>query len=94
MAVRIDNVSATTTAADATLTGVTDYVLVTNVGGGGKVYFRVDGVTAVAAADENHALPAVGGASKKVSVPRKGGTTTVSVVASAATEVTVEAVDF
>lgn len=94
MAVRIDNISATTTAADATLTGVTDYVLVTNVAGAGRVYFRTDGTTAVAGADENYALPAVGGASKRVSVARKSGTTTVSVIASATTEVTVEAVDF
>lgn len=93
MAVRIDNISATTAAADATLTSPCDQVLVTNVGGAGKVYFRADGTTAVAGADENFALPAVGGASRTVSVPRKGGSTVISVIASATTEVTVEAID-
>ena len=93
MAIRIANITATISAANATLTGKGEFISVTNVGGGGKVYFRLDGTTAVAAADENFALPAVGGAFRTVNLPRTSGSTVVSVIASASTEVTVELED-
>ena len=86
MAVQIDRVTATTTAADSTFTGVGGWVTVTNLDAGGIIYFRCDGTTA-AAADENHAVAAIAGLSKTVRAPKDK---TVSVYATAATVCTVE----
>ncbi len=49
MAVQIDRVTATTTAADSTFTGAGGWVTVTNLDAGGIIYFRCDGTTASAA---------------------------------------------
>ena len=86
MAVQIDRVTATTTAADSTFTGVGGWVTVTNLDAGGIIYFRCDGTTA-AAADENHAVAAIAGLSKTVRAPKDK---TVSVYATASTICTVE----
>lgn len=92
MAVRIDNISVTTSGATATITGKPDAIMVVNVDGGGVVSFRIDGTTASDQADENYVVPAVAGAYRKVHVPR-GWAGSVSLDASATTQVSVEAVD-
>lgn len=86
MATFIDRVTATTTAANVTLTGNGSWITVTNVDAAGIIYFRADGTTA-AAEDDNYIVAAVAGLPKTIKAPSNK---TISIYATASTLACVE----
>lgn len=93
MAFKHATVTSTTTAQTVSLTGAGKRVVVTNLDGAGKVYFRLDGTTAVQAADGCQAVAAAAGASAELVAGQGVDGVSVSVISSASCAVHVELID-
>lgn len=70
--------------------GSYDTVLVTNRSGAQPLYFRLDGTTAVKAADDTYVVPAVAGAAKAVGVDGSSGPVNVSIISAGTEDYSVE----